>query len=300
MNTNGFYALCFEKDGYAKIPWKGMSENKFSICIKCLTNSWNERGIVFSLGSLFSVGISEGRISFKSKTFEKVFDEKIPLHCQNTFTAVYDGNEMLLYCNSFCVVKEKILFNCADAEFIRIGEGLRECFVYKVTTFNHSLTEEGAISSLVGKSTDFYKQIDFTSPSENLNAELNNCCIENLVYTLDCSDGTLTVPQISFPEKFTLFFSFYAFNKECGGVIFETPHIRIELYDSFDMGTPTIKVTCFDGIANSAESVETDYWTDVAVIFDNSEIQIYFNDAVQSRCTRNMTGDTAEIQSGKF
>ncbi len=300
MNTNGFYALCFEKDGYAQILWEDISENKFSICVKCLTSSWNESGIIFSLGTLFSVKIFKGRIGFSFKTLEKVLDEKVPLHCQNTFTAVYDGNEMLLYCNSFCVVKEKFSFNCADAGFIRIGEGLTESVVCKAMIFERCLNMEEVRSAIVGKPVDFYRQIDFTFPSENTNVELKNCGIENIVYTLDCCGGTMAVPQIRFPEKFTLFFSFFAFENPCGGVIFKTPYICVELCDSFGMGTPVIKVTHFDVIAYSVGTLKTNCWTDMVIIFDKDEISVYFNGKAQFRCTRNMTCETGEIQFGGF
>lgn len=302
MNLNGFHALCCEMGGYAQIPWEYPSENKFSIGIQFLPDALAVQGTLFSMGSILFVKLDNKRILLTGEGFEHLSDEVMLLRrCQNTIIAVYDGKIISVYCNGALAIQKEISLRPANPVDLRIGENLAAVCIRKVIIFHDKLEEEVIQSSSVVKLSGYQKQIEFAMPDTFSDVTLHQCDIKDCVYTLDCTHGKLTMPCVHLPQEYTLMFSFYAFNHEYGGgILFKSPRMCIKLCGDDGLGSPRFSVE-YDGQTHrSPYFIETNRWTNLAVVFDNSWIKVYFNGEMRYEIKHNRSSETGDLEFGKF
>lgn len=302
MNLNGFYALCCGQDGYAQIPWECPSGEQISICIQFLPDTLAVWGTLFSLDSILYVKIDNGRIQLTGEGFSYLSDEAILLQrCQNTVVAVYDGVKISIYCNGVSVLQQIIPFRLANISYLRIGENLSAVYIRKAAIFHRQLTEQELRVSPVGKLSEPYRQIDFTLPFIPADVTLHQCCIENYVYTLDCSQGKLVMSHAHLPKEYTLTFSIYVSNHEYGGgTLFNSPRMRIKLCDNYGLGSPRVSIEHDGHTHHTAFAIKTNQWTNLTVVFGKSHIKIYFDGAIQHEISYDPSDEIGDLEFGQF
>lgn len=303
MNFNGFHALCCTQNGYAQIPWTVPSDSRFTVCIRFLPDAIAIHGKLISFGSSLSIRILDGHMQLDESDLDSASDHVILPRCQNTVAVVCDGKNLSVYCNGALALQQIVPSGFNQITYLRVGEALSGVCVNQVTIFHRVLTRPEIQVSQVKNFSDYYKQIDFTSASVPADITLQQCRIENCVYTLDCRKGGFTMPYAYFPKEYTLSFSVYFLKqKQEELTLFKSPSICIRLYcPGYGSGSPVIKID-FNNKEHSytPRAMKTEQWMNLTVVFSDSRLTVYCNENPQIDSDYIPSPVTGRIEFGQF
>lgn len=302
MKNNGFLALCSEQ-GYVDIPWESPPNGLFSIVMQWMPDTTSAQGGLFSLGNIFSLELSEGRLSLKVGNTCSLSKESVALRRTNTVAAVYDGVKLIVCLNGLGVIET----NATDmtASSWRIGENLKEACILRLSVYHEALSPTDICKSVVNKHLACHKRIDFTGKEIPADASFYQAEIKNHVYALNCSEGSFSMASAVLPKEYTISLSVYLREDSAEDVLLlRTPNMSIRLCDVYGIGERYIVISRpTHGVEQRYQSpyvVDTGKWITLTFAFGNARGQVYFDDKFIMDFPCDTIAEKGEIVLGSF
>lgn len=310
MNWNGFYALDFAGTGYAEFPWSVSGTNGFTIIIRCLTDCKEDSGTLLSLDQVFSAGLEKGYLCIEAGQTCIQAKERVPVRCWNKFTVAYDGTVIKAYCNNILLVETEAAISYEDARNLRAGQGFRDSYIQRIAQYDRCLAENEILAKLFQKKDNgAVWKADFgadTFERSNYRQEwLHGCCVKNLVYTLDCSEGKLAadMPIQLRPEYSILctccFWEIGQAEKNVGKIL-SLPGLELSIREGDEEGYVFLSVSGGETPIEVYVRWGETLWMDLALISRADHLTLYMNGIQIGRANRGYPVCSGKVEFGKF